>query len=400
MKRRFSVLIIVFLGTTITSYALVPLLLTSNKTVSNNDDLKIFKQVAERLNSLTSVKYHYFREFSYPSENYRAKTEGDLFVDFGKENDLVGFRFQFIQSDAFSIFNNSEIFNGTLKTKTMTMTNQLQKSSLEGKSALYNSLITLRNMLPTIISDPNIPKSVTDTVIDQKSYFLLRFDLQDKLPNYLGTAFTPTTIPLYFYHKLIVDKKTLLPSTLLQTKKGSGDLNRTDFTKIDIRPVPPKESSWYYSSYLNEYKIEEKKPVVMIKAGQTAPDWTLKNLSDDTKEQLSSYKGRLILLEFWIKNCGYCIEAVAGLNQLNSSYKSESFKLMAVNTEDNKKSIEFFVNKHLIKYPVLYGEQSKINKDYGISAFPQVVLIDKSGKVIYAGNFDLKKLKSLIDKHI
>ncbi|MBB2147970.1 TlpA family protein disulfide reductase [Pedobacter gandavensis] len=381
-------------------FILIPLLLISGKPASNKDDLKIFKQVSERLNTLTKVKYHYSREFSYPSDNYRNKSEGDLFVEFGKENDLVGFRYQFIQPDGFSIFNNSEIFNGDVKSKTMTMTNQLQKSSLEGKSALYNSLITLRNLLPQIISDQHIPKSVTDTLIDKKSYYLLRFDLQNKLPNYLGTAFTSTTVPLYFYHKLIVDKKTLLPLTLLQTKKNSEDLNRTDFTKIETQPLPPKESSWYYSSYLNDYKIEDKKPVTMIKVGEMAPSWALKSLSTDTTEQLSAYKRRLTLLEFWIKNCGYCIEAVPGLNDLHNSFKPEDFKILAINTEDNKKSIELFANKNKVKYTVLYGEESKINKDYGISAFPQVVLIDQSGKVIYAGNFDLKKLKPLIEKHI
>ena len=143
-----------------------------------------------------------------------------------------------------------------------------------------------------------------------------------------------------------------------------------------------------------------KQAVQLIKPGTMAPNWELINYADKQKITLANYSGKVILMEFWIKNCGYCIEAVKQLNQLNDNYKKDSFKLLAVNTEDDSKAIEQFIAKRDVKYTVLYGTNSAINKNYGITAFPQVVLINKAGEVIYSGDFDFTQLKLLIDKEI
>jgi len=202
-----------------------------------SDDLALFISVAEKIKSLKKISYHYSREFSYPSDNYYSKSEGEMFVDFSIQSDLVGFRFQYWNSATFSIFNNSEIFDGNIKSKTINISNKLKKSSLEGRSPIYNSIITLRNILPLIIEDDSVVKYISDTTIANKSYYLLRFETQNKFPDYLGMGFSTTTEQLRFYQTLIVDKKTLLLLTFLQSKKGSKDLNRTDFIGIKIDPV-------------------------------------------------------------------------------------------------------------------------------------------------------------------
>lgn len=386
--------------TCLTSIACLILPLISYCKTTSPEDLLLFKKVADKLLSLQNISYHYSREFTYPAENYHAKSEGDMFVDFGKDNDLVGFRYQYRYADGFSIFNNSELFEGDYKNKTINTTSQLKKANFEGRSAIYNSIITLRNLLPLIIENENMINGIADTTIDHKSYYVLKFETRNKLPNYLGTAFTSTTQELIFYHRLIVNRTTLLPLTLLQSKKGSQDLNRTDFTNIETNAVQPKEQSWYYSSYLNEYKPEKKQSVAIIKAGQMAPEWLLTNLLKGSKENKAQHKGQVILLEFWIKNCGYCIQAVPKLNALNKKYKPEDFKLLAINTEDSEKSIQIFAKNNAVNYTVLWGSDAEVNKNYGIGSFPQVVLIDKSGVVIYAGEFDVQKLSPLIDQAI
>ena len=139
---------------------------------------------------------------------------------------------------------------------------------------------------------------------------------------------------------------------------------------------------------------------MIIKAGQVAPDFSLINQEIGLKEDLSKYRGHVVLLEFWIKNCGYCIEAVSKLNALNKKYKSINFKILGINTEDSEDSIDVFINKNQVEYPVLRGNNTDINKNYGIAAFPQVVLINKAGVVIYSGNLDIQKIGELIDKSI
>ena len=324
-----------------------------------------------------------------------------MYLDLGKENDLVGFRYQYSADSTIFIFNNAEIFSVDSKSNTIDVSHHVKPVNLEGKSALYNSLITLRNVLPLIINDKSIPKAVSDTLIKNKSFNVLQFALHNKLLNYLGTGFTTTNGDLKFVYKIIADKTTGLPVTVLQTRVGSIDLNRTAFEYINTRPAPVTEKSWYYSSYLSRYTLTTPgKPAVLIKSGQTAPSWSLTNYTTNATEKSSDHKGKLVLLAFWIKNCGHCIEAVPALNSLNDLYNKSGLKVFAINTEDSKAAIATFVTKHAVNYTVVFGNDPSVNKNFGVATFPQVVLINTDGVVIYSGNFDVEKLKHLIADNV
>ena len=130
-----------------------------------------------------------------------------------------------------------------------------------------------------------------------------------------------------------------------------------------------------------------------------APDGLLTFFSSQKTISISDFKGKVVLLEFWIKDCGYCIEAVPKLNSLYDQYKNPNFKILAVNTHDTKSMIDVFISKHAIKYDLLTGDK-KIDQDYGISGFPMAILINKQGKVIFAGVPDERELKRLIDQNI
>jgi len=74
--------------------------------------------------------------------------------------------------------------------------------------------------------------------------------------------------------------------------------------------------------------------------------------------------------------------------------------MLGINTEDSKNSIDLFIKKNDVKYSVLWGDSVDVNKNYGIASFPQVVLLDKVGVVIYSGDLDTQKISELIDKNM
>lgn len=363
---------------------------------ATENELKIFWKVSEKLHSLKSISYQYKREFIYPAEDYHSKSEGKMYINFGKENDLAGFRFQYKDKEGSSVFNNSEFFDTLEDNMTIRINRKVKLGDFEGMSAIYNSIITLRNILPAIIKDKNSIKQVKDTLIGKKMFYLLNIQTNDKLPNYLGTDFNITTEKITFFNKVIVDKKTFLPVSFIQLKKGSRDINRTEFANIMLNPTFPAENSWYYSTYLKKYKPEKIDTVKIIGIGQNAPDFILDENATGKEVSLNQFQGKLVLLEFWIKNCSYCINAVDQLNKLNTKYKSSGLKLLAINTTDSKKSTDEFVSRHKVNYDILSGNPL-VNKNYGISAFPQMVLIDKKGIVIYSGDFNSSTLDSLIN---
>jgi len=58
-------------------------------------ELKIFRKLSQKLQSVRTITYHYTREFTYPAEDYHSKSEGRMYIDFSKEYDLAGFRYQY-----------------------------------------------------------------------------------------------------------------------------------------------------------------------------------------------------------------------------------------------------------------------------------------------------------------
>lgn len=102
-------------ATTLLIFAAV--LLTSAKPPEDAKALKAFNRTSAQLAALKKIKYHYSREFNYPAEDYVSKAEGDMYIEFGKENDVAGFRFQYFSADGFSFLTTRRFLTGTSKTK-------------------------------------------------------------------------------------------------------------------------------------------------------------------------------------------------------------------------------------------------------------------------------------------
>jgi len=116
--------------------------------------------------------------------------------------------------------------------------------------------------------------------------------------------------------------------------------------------------------------------VVPLKAGQPAPDFTATDV-DGNNIHLKSLRGRKVLLDFSVINCGYCKLAVEHFNR-------EGYKLpdhvagIYVNPEDTKSRVLDYRSKLPIPFPAVAGEKSVANA-YGVSAFPTFFLIDEKG---------------------
>jgi peroxiredoxin len=361
--------------------------------------IAILNKVMWKLNHLKSVSYTYKRILDYPDEAYHDEMVIDAYLDFAPAAQLIGLRYQFSNKDILSIYNGSETFYCDKKEKTIVVDNSPIINSFKSSAVLFNSPVSVKNALSAIITDETTPKLLYDTIITNRKFYVVNVILKNKTLNSLGD-YEPTTVDLKFSYKIIIDKTTFMPVEILQHTLKNKDINRTLFTNINFNPVPKTETSWYSSSYDNYTLQKPTEKTELIKANALAPDSRLTFFNSQKATSINDFKGNVVLLVFWIKDCGHCIEDVPQLNRLYDKYKGRNFKLLGINTHDTKAMINFFVNKHHIKYDVLTGANT-IDKDYGIYGFPAIVMVDKNSKVIYAGyGLDLKKLQVLIDQNI
>ena len=354
---------------------------------------KILRQVSQNLNSLKSVRYDLKRELNYSSENYHNETTWNSYYDFQSADTIIGFKYQIEDEMAMQIYNGTEKFELDKKVKTIKINDQPNQRSFSSSSVFYNSIITLKNVLPLIIADKTIAKAIDDTLINKKPYYLITLHLTKRRMQNLGNGFDAMTTKSNLIYKIIIDKTNDLPFEVLQINNKNEDFIKTSFTNLNINSPTPPEFSWYYSTYIYEYKPAVQKDLPqLISVGSLAPEWTLPLYDKKENIALRNFKGKVVLLDFWIKNCGPCIKSIPDLNALQQKFKNEKFEILGINSYDPREDIIWFCNKHKPKYKNLM-QGKEIAVKYGVTGFPTVILIDKNGKVLYSGN-SLEKIKN------
>jgi thiol-disulfide isomerase/thioredoxin len=357
----------------------------------------VLEKMLSKLQSIKRVSYDCTRGFHYFSENYHASDSEKVYLDFINPDTVLGFKYQVHSKNGNGIFNGSESFYMSERDTTVDINYRPDRESFQSLSFLYNSPVTLKFAVPAIMRDKGIIKTLIDTVINKKPHYLLRITMKNKALNGLG-GFSKFTIQRDIIYKIAIDKKTYLPLYVIQTNNDKPeDYTAVAFQNYKFNPAEPAELSWYSSTYTNKYRL--RKELTLIKAASPAPFWELPLVVGPGKLSLEQLKGKVVLLEFWFKNCGPCIAAVPELNGLRNKYNGLPFELIGINAEDTKKDALWFVEKRKVSYTTVY-EGNETAKIYGISGYPTTVLLDKNGIVLYAGGFDKERIENLINKNL
>jgi thiol-disulfide isomerase/thioredoxin len=371
---------------------------TKNTSAQNTKDaIVVLEKLQAKLQSIKRISYDFTRGIHYFSENYHASDSEKVYLDFTNPDSILGFKYQTQSKNGKGIFNGSESFYVSESDTTIDINYRPGIKSFQSLSFLYNSPVTLRFAISAILKDKAISKTLIDTTINTKPCYLLRVTMKNKALNGLGD-FSKFTIQRDIIYKIVIDKKTYLPLFVTQTNNDKPeDYTLVGFQNYKFNPSEPTELSWYSSTYTNKYKL--RKELTLIKEASPAPFWELPLVVGSGKLNLEQLKGKVVLLEFWFKNCGPCIAAVPELSSLKNKYNGLPFELIGINAEDTQKDAFWFVEKRKVSYTTVY-EGNEIAKIYGISGYPTTVLLDKNGIVLYAGSFDKERIENLINKNL
>jgi len=128
------------------------------------------------------------------------------------------------------------------------------------------------------------------------------------------------------------------------------------------------------------------------------------------KRPVGALAGDLILLDFFGSWCGPCRKSIPHLNEINAKYGPEGLRVVGIASEYGDtaaalKAANNAVSQFGIQYPVVVSpmeEKSEIRDHFGVSAYPTVILIDRTGKVYYKGEGgdadSIKRLDAAIQK--
>ena len=110
-------------------------------------------------------------------------------------------------------------------------------------------------------------------------------------------------------------------------------------------------------------------------------DFTMKDLAGKPVS-LTSYKGKVILLNFWATWCGPCKAEIPGFVELQERYKNDLI-VVGYSVDDEAPKAKAFADEYKINYPILLGEgREDVQDAYGpIWGIPASFIISRDGKV-------------------
>lgn len=115
----------------------------------------------------------------------------------------------------------------------------------------------------------------------------------------------------------------------------------------------------------------------------------IKEATPDGKTiSLSSFRGKVVLIDFWASWCAPCRRENPYVVDLYNKYKEKDFEIFGVSLDDNVEAWKKAIEKDGITWPQvsdLKKWESRVVKDFHIEAIPYSVLIDREGKIIAKG---------------
>lgn len=138
--------------------------------------------------------------------------------------------------------------------------------------------------------------------------------------------------------------------------------------------------------------------VFNVALADKAPDFSLQG--DDEVINLSSFKGKVIYLDFWASWCVPCRQSFPFMNTMHEKYSEDDLKVIAINLDTERDKAKRFLKIIPADFTIAYDPAGKVPELYKLSVVPSFYLINGDGEIVYKHvgfrNSQSEKLESKI----
>ncbi len=122
----------------------------------------------------------------------------------------------------------------------------------------------------------------------------------------------------------------------------------------------------------------------LIPVGSEAPDFT-QNSPEGKPISLSSLRGKVVLIDFWASWCRPCRMENPNVLRVYNKYHTKGFEILGVSLDKTKEAWTGAIKQDGLPWKHVSDLQfwnNAVAQQYGVSAIPYTVLVDREGKVL------------------
>ncbi|MBZ8131918.1 TlpA disulfide reductase family protein [Afifella sp. IM 167] len=123
-----------------------------------------------------------------------------------------------------------------------------------------------------------------------------------------------------------------------------------------------------------------KETAATAEKGEAAPALAALDEAKDVVD-LSAYRGKVVLLNFWRAECGPCLREMPEHEEVYQALKDRGFEILAINAGQSETVVRGAGRRLGVTYPLLSDELEITARRYRVVAVPTLVLIDQQGVV-------------------
>ncbi|MDN3202982.1 TlpA family protein disulfide reductase [Algoriphagus sediminis] len=199
---------------------------------------------------------------------------------------------------------------------------------------------------------------------------------------------------IYTEQHIFINPETSLVQSYERRNYFNGELSQTIWYRFEDYNLREQKGLLSYTlpeNYKTAFFGQSKSQ--LLKVGQKAPLFSGVDLNNETWN-LKDYRGKKVLLDFSVINCGYCLESLKYFNKEDFKLAS-NIEAVYINQEDGRNEVAQFKKKVGIPFPAIADAQ-EIARKYGVNSWPLFYLIDEEGVIedVILG-FDKEKIQAL-----
>ena len=165
--------------------------------------------------------------------------------------------------------------------------------------------------------------------------------------------------------------------TVILASCGSGKSGQEPESPVDQPAAPPEASAPETAMGKRLSSLGFQTPT----ADLPAVDFSLKDLSGQD-QNLGSYAGKVIFLNFWATWCGPCRAEIPSMEELYLELGNEGFVIIAVNSQEAGEQVAGFVENIGMSFPVLLDTDGRVGAAYSVRAIPTTYIVDPQGYIL------------------